>query len=90
MLSESGEIILKNKQGANTFSDHFGSIVKKRGLDYWKDHSLYPNKGSARIHNIKRYKNHSSIKNIKVEFNSVRSFSFQSVSKDDVRKLFEI
>ena len=63
MLSENGELILKNKEIANTFNDHFGSIVDI----------------------IKRYKNHPSIKNIKAKFNSVRIFSFQPVSVDDVK-----
>ena len=58
MLSENGELILKNKEIANTFNDHFGSIVDNLGLDHWDDHSLSPTKGDDRIDNIiKRYKN---------------------------------
>ena len=86
MLSENGELILKNKEIANTFNDHFGSIVDSLGLDRWDDHSLSPTKGDDRIDNIiKRYKNHPSIKNIKAKFNSARIFSFQPVSVDDVK-----
>ena len=86
MLSENGELILKNKEIANTFNDHFGSIVDNLGLDHWDDHSLSSTKGDDRIDNIiKRYKNHPSIKNIKAKFNSVRIFSFQPVSVDDVK-----
>ena len=40
MLSEHGELIVKNKENANTFNDHFGSIVNNLGLDHWDDHSL--------------------------------------------------
>ena len=40
MLSKNGELILKNKEIANTFNDHFGSIVDSRGLDDLHDHSL--------------------------------------------------
>ena len=80
LLSENGELILKNKDVGNTFSDHFGYIVDNLGLDHWDDHSLSPVKGSDRINNIiKQYKSHPSIKNIKAKFNSVRSFSFQPV-----------
>ena len=83
MLSENGELILKNKETANTFNDHFGSIVDNLGLDHWEDHSPSPTKGVDRIDNIiKRYKNHPSIKNIKAKCNSVRIFSFQPVSVD--------
>ena len=44
MLSENGELILKNKEMTNTFNDHFGFIVYKLGLDHWNDHSLSPPK----------------------------------------------
>ena len=64
MLSENGELILKNKEIANTFNDHFGSIVDNLSLDHWEDHSQSPTMGSDRIDNIiKRYKNHPNIKN---------------------------
>ena len=55
-------------------------------MDHLDGHSLSPTKGDDRIDNIiKRYKNHPSIKNIKAKFNSVRIFSFQLVSVDDVQ-----
>ena len=61
-------------------------IVDSLALDHWDDHSLSPTKGSGSIDNsIKRFKNHPSIKSIKVKFNSVRSFSFQSVFLDEVK-----
>ena len=57
MLSENGELILKNKEIGNTFNNHFGSIVDNLGLDHWDGHSLSPTKGDDRIDNIiKRYK----------------------------------
>ena len=66
MLSETGELILKNKEIANIFNDHFGSIVQNLDLDHWNDHSLSLTKSSDRIENIiKRYKNHPSIRKIK-------------------------
>ena len=86
MLSENGELILKNKELANIFNDHFGSIVENLSLDHWDDHSLSPTKSSDRIENIiKRYKNQPSIRNIKANFNSVCILSFQLVCVDDVK-----
>ena len=91
MLSENGELILKNKEIANTFNDHFGSIVDNLGLDHWEDHSLSPTKGVDRIDNIiKRYKNHPSTKNIK---QNVAVFAFSHFSQFlwmMSRQLFEI
>ena len=90
MLSENGELILKNKEIANIFNDHFGSIVENLGLDHWDDHSLSPTKSSDRIENIiKRYKNHPSIRNIKANFDSVCIFSFQSVCVSDVKTVIQ-
>ena len=84
MLSENGELILKNKEIANIFDDHFGSIVENLDLNHWNDHSLSPTESSDRIENIiKWYKNHPSIRNIKANFNSVSILSFQPVFVDD-------
>ena len=49
MLSENGELILKNKEIANIFNDHFGSIVENLEFDRWDDHSLSPTKSSDRL-----------------------------------------
>ena len=90
MLSENGELILKSKEIANIFNDHFGSIVENLGLDHWDDHSLSRTKSSDRIENIiKRHKNHPSIRNIKTTFNSVFIFSFQPLFVDDVKTVIQ-
>ena len=90
MLSENGELILKNKEIANVFNDHFGYIVENLGLDHWDDHSLSPTKSFDRTENIiKRYKNHPSIRNIKANFNSVCIFSFQPVCVDEVKTVIQ-
>ena len=90
MLRENGELILKNKEIANIFDDHFGSIVENIGLDHWDNLSLSPTKSSDRTENIiKRYKNHPSIRNIKANFNSVCIFSFQPVCVDDVKTVIQ-
>ena len=85
MLSENGELILKNKEIANIFNDHFGFIVDKLSLDQWNDHSLLPTMDFDRINKIKRYKNHPSIKNIKAKLNSFRSSSFEPVLIEEVK-----
>ena len=86
MLSENRELILKNKEIANTFNDHFRSTADNLGLDHCNGHSLSPKIGSDRIDNIiKRYKNHTSMKHIKAKFNSFRSFSFQPVFMEEVK-----
>ena len=90
MLSENVELILKSKEIANNFNDHFRSNVDDLSLDHWDGHSLSLTKGSDRIDNIiKRYRNYPSIQNIKAKFNSVRSFSFQPVFMDEVRTVIQ-
>ena len=62
MHSKNRELILKNKEIANTFNDHFRSNVENLSLDHWDDHYLSLTKGSNRIDNItKRQRKHSSI-----------------------------
>ena len=62
MLSENVELILKSKEIANNFNDHFRSNVDDLSLDHWDGHSLSLTKGSDRIDNIiKRYRNYPSI-----------------------------
>ena len=62
MHSKNRELILKNKEIANTFNDHFRSNVDNLSLDHWDDHSLSLTKGSNRIDNIiKRQRKHPSI-----------------------------
>ena len=90
MLSEYGELILKNKEIASTFNDHFTSIVDNLSFNHWDYHSLSLTKGSDRIFNtIKRYKHYPSMKNIKAKFNNVRSFSFQPVFMDEVKTVIQ-
>ena len=39
---------------------------------------------------IKRYKNHPSIKNIEIQYNSVRNFSFHLVSTDSEKVIRDL
>ena len=90
MLGEYGELILKNKEIANTYNDHFRSIVDNLSFDHWDYHSLSLTKGSDSIFNIiKRYKHYPSMKNIKAKLNSVRSFTFQPVFMDEVTAVIQ-
>ena len=90
MLSENGELILKNKEIVNISNYHFVSIVDNLGLDRCDDDFLKLTKGSDRIDNIiKQYKNHPSIKNIKAKFNSVRSFPFQPAFIEEVKTVIQ-
>ena len=67
MLNEDGELILKNKEIANTFNDYFGSIVENFDLENWNENC---NSYSGVNHRnnvkgiIKKYSNHPSMKNI--------------------------
>ena len=68
MLTENGELGLKNNKVAETFNEYFGTIVEVLDLYSWKDNSelLSNTKSFDRINNIvKKYRNHPSIKNIK-------------------------
>ena len=38
-LNEDGELILKNKEVANTFNDYFGSIAENLNLEHWGEES---------------------------------------------------
>ena len=84
MLKENGELILNSKKIANTFNDHFRSIVYKICLDHWDDHPLSPMTGSDRVDN------HARMKNIKSKVSSFHSFYFQPVFMKESGQLFEI
>ena len=81
MLNEDGELILKNKEIANTFNDYFGSIVENLNLERWVEDS---NSNSVINHRnnvndiIKKYNNHPSIKIIKKK-NTKISINFHFV-----------
>ena len=39
MLSENGELIVKNQDIANTFNDYFGLVAENLNLFQWNDHN---------------------------------------------------
>ena len=92
VLDEDGELVLKNKEIANTFNDYFGSIVEYLNLEHWNENS---NSYSGINHRnnvkdiIKKYSNHPSIKNIKKKYKNIQKFSFRTVTADEVKKLIK-
>ena len=92
MLNEDGELILKNKEIANTFNDCFGSIVENLNLKHWdEDSNSYS--GTNQRNNIKdiikKYINHTSIKNIKKKYKNIKNFSFCRVTTNEVKKVIK-
>ena len=80
VLNENGELILKNKEIADTFNNYFGSIVDNLNLQHrnksWDMTSLgIRSKDLNYI--IKKYRNHPSIKIIKENFSIAKKFAFQ-------------
>ena len=88
ILHENGELLLENEKIANTFNSYFGNIVKSLDLHEWSDQSEYTLENISRIDNIiKRYKNHPSIKHIKMKYRNINSFSFRPVTVEEVKKV---
>ena len=68
VLNENGELILKNKEIADTFNNHFGSIVDNLNLQHWNESSDMSSLGVRSKdlnYIIKKYRNHPCIKIIK-------------------------
>ena len=80
ILNENGDIILKNREIANTFNEYFGSIVESLDLHIWTEGStnVLPSYTSDdSIDNILiKFINHPSIKTIKQNFNITSKFCF--------------
>ena len=92
VLNENGELILKNKEIADTFNNHFGSIVDKLNLQHWNESFDMPSLGVRSEdlnYIINKYRNHPSIKTIKENFPNVKKFAFQLVSTEDVKKVIK-
>ena len=84
MLSENGELTLKNKEIANTFNDHFGSFVNNLSLDHWMIIPCHRQKVLIGLIISSNGIKTPSIKNIRAKFNRVRSFSFQPGFMDEI------
>ena len=60
ILTENGELVLKNKKVADTFNEYFGTILEVLDSYYWKDNSepLSNTKSFDSINNIKKSSKH--------------------------------
>ena len=86
MLSENGELIMKNQDNANIFNDYFGSIVENLNLFRWNEYN-------GEIHSkivetiTENVKNHSSCKIIKKHFKNHITFTIRHVTTGKVKKI---
>ena len=93
MLNENGELLLKDKDIADTFNEYFGSIVESLDLCKWE--SKISDLGSDDSNQdylditIRKYEKHPSIKMIKQNFRISKKFSFEPVSKVEVKKIIK-
>ena len=89
MLNENGELLLKEKDIANTFDEYFGFTVESLDLCKWEseisDLGLNDSNQDYLDTIIRKYEKHPSIQMIKQNFRIPKKFSFQLVSKDEVK-----
>ena len=90
MLKENGELLFKDKDIADTFNEHFGSIVEAL---YWykleseiNDLCLNDSNQDYLDITICKYEKHPSIKMIKQNVRIFKTFVLEPVSKDEVKK----
>ena len=77
---------MKNQDIANTFNNHFGSLVENLNLFQWNEHIgeiLSKNVETT----IENFQNHPSCKIIKKHFKNHIHFTFRHVTTDEVKKV---
>ena len=92
ILNGKGELILKNREIADSFNNYFGSIVDNLNLQHWNESSDMPSlavRSKDLNYIVNKYRNHPSIKTIKENFPNVKKFAFQLVSTEDVKKVIK-
>ena len=93
MLNENRGLLLEDKDVADPFNEHFRSIVESLDLYKWEneisDLGLNDFNQDYLDITIREYDKHSSIQMIKQNFRIPAKFSFQSVSKDEVKKIIK-
>ena len=90
MLSENGELILKNKEIVNISNYHFGFTVDNLGLDHCDDDFLKLTEGSDRIDNIiKRIKTTPASRTSKQSLTVFAVFLFSQFLLKRLRQLFK-
>ena len=93
ILNENGELLLNDKDIADTFNEYFGSIAES--LDLYKQESEITDLGLNDSNQdylditIRKYGKHPSIKMIKQNFRISKKFSFEAASKYEVKKIIK-
>ena len=93
MLNENGKLLLKDKDIADTFDEFFGSVVESLDLYKWEseisDLDLNDSNQNYLDITIRKNEKYPSIQMIKQNFSIPKRFSFQPVSKDEVKKIMK-
>ena len=93
MLNENGELLLKDKDIADTFNEYFGSIVELLDLYKWESEitnlDLNDSNQDCFDITINKYEKHPSIQMIKQNFRISKKFSLEPVSNDEVKKIIK-
>ena len=93
MLNENGELLLKDKDVADTFNEYFGSFVESLDLCKWEseisDLGLNDSNQDYLDITVRKSEKHPSKQMIKQNFRISKKFSFQPVSKDEVKKIIK-
>ena len=92
VLNGSGELVLKNKEIADTFNTYFGSVVDNLNLQHWNesfDMPLIGVRSKDLNYIINKYSNQPSTKIIKDNLRNAKKFAFQLGSTEDVNKILK-
>ena len=89
MLNENGQLLLKDRDVADTFNEYFGSIVESLDLYKWEREISDSNHNYLDIIIHIKYDKHPSIQMIKQNFRIPKKFSFQFDCKDVVKKIIK-
>ena len=89
ILNENRELLLKDKDIADTFNEYFRSIVESLEISEISDLGFNDSNQDYLDITIRKYEKHPSIQMIKQNFRIPKKFSFQSVSKDEVKKIIK-
>ena len=93
MLNENEELLLKDKDIADTFNEYFEFIVESLDLYEWE--SEISDLGLSDFYQDylditrRKYEKHPSIKMIKQNFRISKKFSFKRVGKVDFKKIIK-
>ena len=93
MLTKNEELLLKDKDVADTLNEYFGSILESLDLYEWEgeisDLDLNDSNQDYLDIIIRKYEKHPNIQMVKQNFRIPKKFSFQLVSKDEVKNFIK-